>query len=40
MSGRIADRLSESGLRAARSNLRFQDRRLVDLKAQLANPPQ
>ncbi len=29
----------EGRLQAARSNLRFQNRRLADLEAQLANPP-
>ena len=33
------NRALEERLRAARSNLRFQDRRLADLEAQLASPP-
>jgi chromosome segregation ATPase len=34
------NRALEERLRAARSNLRFQDRRLADLEAQLASPPE
>ncbi len=34
-----ANRVLEERLQAARSNLRFQDRRLADLEAQLASPP-
>ena len=34
------NRSLEERLQAARSNLRFQDRRIADLEAQLASPPQ